>query len=343
MSWTLRTTAGPVSLAPEDGYVLPHEHIIFDLRRRWHGEGACDDLDEPGKEVTLPNLDALRHHPQATARENLVFTDWYLAAKELREARQTGCTLVADLTTAGLSPMPSLVHRAAQQAGLHAIVPVGRYMASTLDAAERERPAEEVAERWLSQITEGIDGCIPGVIGEIGVGPDLAEAEHRSLQAAAITQQRTGLAVNVHIEPLSGVLKPALDAMEKAGADMTRVIVSHMDFRISHQDIGEVLRRGSYAEFDLFGRAPLFRFGGRYSDDDESRVAALIDLAEHGHLDQLLVSHDICMRHCLKRYGGYGYAHLSRHIFPVLEKALGADALTTLTRRNPLRALASPS
>ena len=139
-------------------------------------------------------------------------------------------------------------------------------------------------------------------------------------------------------------LEEALAVLEQAGADPSRVTLSHLDWRIDLPTILGVLRRGYTVSFDLFGRASLRRPGtGPYADTDDQRIDALTELVERGHADQLLLSHDICMRHCLLRYGGYGYTDLARSIMPRLRQTLGDEVLHQLTRINPLRMLAIES
>lgn len=339
--FTVRTAAGERVLYPTDGYTLPHEHLLCDLRARWWGDGDAWTLDPPDVRVDMRSLDELRHKPQATIRENLVLSDWYLAATELRPVRNTGGQLVVDLTVEGLFPEPRLSRRAAELAGLHAVVAVGRYLPRSLSPDEREESVESLVDRWSRQADEGVDGCTVGVIGELGVGPDVDDIERRTLVAGGKVARDTGLAVNVHIEPGSPRAHEALDILADAGADLAKVAVSHVDAAPDIEALTKLLDRGCYAEFDLFGRAPVYRFAGRYSVDDETRAAVLVELIERGHVDQLLLSQDICMRHGLLHYGGYGYAHLARHVFPVLTERVGAAAVHRMTSVNPLRLLAT--
>lgn len=340
MTFTVRTAAGERDLDPDDGYVLPHEHLVCDLRARWWGDGDAWTLDPPGVGVTMDALDELRHTPQATIRENLVLSDWYLAATELRPVRETGGQLVVDVTVEGLSPEPRLSRRAAELAGLRAVVAVGRYLPRSLSPAERDEPVGSLVDRWTRQVEEGVDGCTIGVIGELGVGHELGDVERRTLVAGGRVAATTGLAVNVHVEPGSSRAHEALDVLADAGAELDRVAVSHVDAAPDVTSLTKLLDRGCYAEFDLFGRAPVFRFAGRYSADDETRAEVLCELVDRGYVDRLLLSQDICMRHALRHYGGYGYAHLARHVLPVLTERLGADAVHRMTRVNPLRLLA---
>lgn len=301
--FVVRTTHRVRVLDPADGYTLPHEHLICGLRARWVGTGDAWSLDPPGTRVDLDSLDELRHSPQGSIRENLVLSDWYLAATELAAVRASNGQLVTDLTVKGLSRDPRLTQRAADRAGVHAVVGIGTYLASALSAEERDESVEALIDRWTRQADDGIDGCTAGIIGELGVGPDFCAAEQRTLRAAAAVATRTGLPINVHIEPGSGRAHEALDVLADAGADLRCVTLSHADADPDADELIGLLDRGCYTEFDLFGQAPLFRFGRRHLADDETRATVVAGLVDRGYLDQLLLSQDICMRHCLTRYG----------------------------------------
>jgi phosphotriesterase-related protein len=60
-----------------------------------------------------------------------------------------------------------------------------------------------------------------------------------------------------------------------------------------------------------------------------------------GYGRQLLISHDIGVRSRLTAYGSWGYAHIPRHIVPLLaERGLGEADVAQLLRHNPARLLA---
>lgn len=336
------TARGEKALSPSDGYVLPHEHILCDLRARWRGPGAGTDPDPRGLTVSSRHIDKIRDNPQGSVRANLVLSDWYLAAEELRAAARTGCQLVVDLTVEGIGPQPALVALAAETAGLHAVIGIGRYTATALDDTQRQESRSALVDRWNAQVEQGVQGCAVGVIGELGVGVEFPAVEQRTLAAAARVAVRTGLPVVVHLEPGAPHLHAAMRTLERGGVDPDRVVLSHLDWTIDPVALADVLDGGYRIAFDLFGRSSLRRpDSGPYTDTDGQRIAAITRLVDDGHADLLLLSHDICMRHCLTRYGGYGYAHLARTVFPALAKAIGPDALFQITRVNPLQMLAT--
>jgi len=54
----------------------------------------------------------------------------------------------------------------------------------------------------------------------------------------------------------------------------------------------------------------------------------------------VLISHDICTRTRLGRYGGHGYQHIFANIVPrMLRRGFTQDEIDTLLTRNPRRLL----
>ena len=63
-------------------------------------------------------------------------------------------------------------------------------------------------------------------------------------------------------------------------------------------------------------------------------------MVEAGYTDRLLLSHDICVKMQLRRYGAYGYAHVIENIKPMLLRAgVSEKQFHTMTAENPARYL----
>lgn len=339
MEYTVITVDGKRQLRPEDGYVLPHEHLLIDQRAWWEGPGDGFASDSPGRDVNASLFDRTRRRPLATSRENLILSDWFIAGKELAYAQRTGCQLVVDLTGQGLDPMPRLARRAAQLAGVQLVVGVGRYVEGALTPEQRALSVDTLVETWLRQVREGVDSCFPGIIGEIGTSDVLTDAEKRSLQAASSVQRETGLAINLHLPTYARAGHEALAVLDRAGADIGRVVLSHCDGTFDLPWVIGLLESGCVVEFDLFGNGPDCHMVGQPIASDDDRINLIQRLCEQGYMDRLLISQDICFRHALRRYGGWGYGHLGETIFPVLMSSIGEEAVWTITRVNPLRVL----
>lgn len=333
----VRTAHGPKTFDPAGGVVLPHEHVVVDVRVWWEGPGGWDELDpdrEPG-----PDSAELAHVPQGVVRENMVLSDWYLAAQELRRARSVGCQLVADLTVRGLDPQPMLAVRAADLADLDIVLGVGRYLDPTLSDEERAKSPDQLVDEWTSDVHEGFGGLLPGIIGEIGTSETITPAEEASLRAAARVQSSSGLPVNVHVHPYARQAIAAIEVLDQEGADLSRVAISHCDGDLDLDWLRRVLGTGVHVEMDMFGTGPDRLVAGRGYPSDAERIEAIVALCEQGFSSRLLLSHDICHRNSLHRYGGWGYDHIARRIVPQLRERVGDDLTSQLTVVTALRLL----
>lgn len=333
------TAGGTREFDPSAGHVLPHEHVIIDMRVYWEGEGRWDDLDAPDQQLGPRSIDAHRRLPQGTSRENLVLADWYTAALELADAKDNGCQLVVDLTTNGLDPQPRTAMKAFDLAGLPAVISVGRYLGHSLDDAQLAADADALASEWLSAIDSGVDGYHVGMIGEIGTSAEISPTEHTSLVAAARTQRASGLPLNIHVDPFGRQGNRILDVLEGEGADLQKVALSHCDGDIDVDWLSSLAARGAYVEFDLFGTNPEWVILGRGFNSDAERLEAIAELVARGYGERVLLSHDICMKNSLKRHGGWGYGHVGATILPRLDDLLGVEIRELLSAENPLRHL----
>ncbi len=73
---------------------------------------------------------------------------------------------------------------------------------------------------------------------------------------------------------------------------------------------------------------------------DLGRLRLIARFAETGHGGQITVSHDICTRTRLRRWGGHGYGHILRNLSRLIARAgLPGALLPRLIRDNPLKLL----
>ena len=103
----------------------------------------------------------------------------------------------------------------------------------------------------------------------------------------------------------------------------------------------ELAASGVYLEYDLFGlETSYYPYNPAFDmPNDGGRMAHVLALIDAGHRDQILMSHDIAYKHCLAKWGGFGYHHLLVNMIPRLRDR-GADDRTiqTLLVDNPRRA-----
>jgi phosphotriesterase-related protein len=133
-----------------------------------------------------------------------------------------------------------------------------------------------------------------------------------------------------------------VDFIRKEGADLERTIMCHIERTIADPGVLlELAATGVRLEYDLFGlETSYYPYNPAFDmPNDGERMRQILFLIERGHLAQLLMSHDIAYKHCLTRWGGFGYHHLLVNVIPRL-RARGADDRTveTLLVDNPRRA-----
>ena len=337
------TVRGPI---PPDalGVTLPHEHLLCDLRALWHAPppgrpdlAALVDVD-PSPRDRGP----LCSDPYV-CRPNLLLDDPDLAAEELAYFRQAGGGALVELTTAGLAPRPAALQRISEAAGIHVVAGCGWYRRVTRPPGLDTLSEEAMAGQLIREIRHGLaEDVRPGIIGEIGTGDPIHPDEAKALRAAARAQRATHLPIAVHLALWGRQGEVALDILEAAGADLSRVLLCHLSEQPAATGYHlALLRRGAGLGFDTFGAEYALDAAGRRLATDEERIGGLLRLLDAGYAAQLFLSQDICERLQLRAYGGFGYAHLLTTIAPRLRRAgVGDTTLDQLLRQNPARLLA---
>jgi len=68
-----------------------------------------------------------------------------------------------------------------------------------------------------------------GIIGELGCTTSITKNEIKVLKAAAIAQKKTGASISIHPGYSKQSPVDILDILEKEEADLTRVVMGHVD------------------------------------------------------------------------------------------------------------------
>ncbi len=334
------TVRGPIA-AHDLGVTLMHEHLFIDLSFLWDAPTWGWQKPLVDAEPTLANRGLLNVDPYVS-RPNLVLDEIDLAVAELGPFRELGGNTLVELTTTGIKPQPALLREVSERTGVHVVAGCGYYTRRSHppDVAALSEP--ELLERLLHEIGHGLAGTDvrPGIIGEIGTGSPIHPDEAKTLRVAAAAQARTGLAINVHVAIFKREALAALDILEAAGADLSRVAISHLDEQPDTAYHRAVLERGVYVEYDTFGSESYFDGDGSAEPSDRERLDCLMELLDAGWSDRLLISQDVCTKVQLVRYGGLGYGHIVRSIVPRLRRR-GVDDATVhkLLVENPARVL----
>jgi len=341
---SVQTVRGPVPCA-ELGTVLPHEHLLIDLRRVTFAEPDDQAGRRRAREpITLANLGWIRRH-WTSSLDNLYQLDEELAIRELDEFKATGGGTLVDATVPGIGRDPEALRRISNATGIHIVMGSGSYVEPAHPADLRALDEQGLHDRVLAEWRDGVagTGIRPGLIGEVGCSWPLHARERVALEAMAAAQRSTGLPVMIHPGRDPRAVAEIIAIVTDAGIDLARVILAHLDRGITpHEELMDLVAAGIYVELDCFGlESSLFPPNARMATlSDAQRLDIVRRLVDAGAGDHVLLAHDICQKHRLTAFGGHGFGHLTGEILPWMHQRGFTEAETTmLFETNPARAL----
>lgn len=338
----VRTVAGPIAPS-EVGVASMHEHLWMDAGPLLAVHGYRPEAAGPWDATVAAEA---RWNP-GVHPENYRLTDAAAAVEELAPFVAAGGRTVVEMTPPSLGRDAARVRAIASAAGVHVVQGTGHYLEPVHQAWVASASEDEIARRLLDEIDHGISGTgiRPGILGEIGTSDPVRPGERRVLRAVAAASVASGLAISVHVHPWSGEGEAILDELVAAGADPTRVILSHLSTTVDRPDVLRALAdRGATLGFDLFGFDHSLLGPGRWPPSDHDVALAIAPLVRDGYADRIVLGQDIGVRTRLRRWGGWGYAHLLEHVVPLLHD-VGVDprAVERMLVETPARLLSVPS
>ncbi len=329
----------------ELGLTLPHEHLLLDLTVRFKlMEGSVTARTMAEKPMTPDMAGWIRFHLFEN-RDNLLLNDEALAVEEITRFKLAGGKSVVDVTNWGIGQDPYAMTRIARATGLNIIMGTGYYtMDSGCAEVLAEKSEDEICQDIINDITVGTDGICAGIIGEIGADSwPLHDIEIKSLRAAVKAQKATGAGLTIHPGRFDESPLQIVDIVKKAGTDMSRVVIEHIDrTAYTFDTMVEIAKAGCYLEFDCFSMEGYYpkRYGVFDIPNDAQRVNYIIRLIELGHLNQILIATDTAMKSRLTAYGGPGYAHIPENVIPWMRaKGMSEETIRAISEENPKRLL----
>ena len=244
----------PVDL---DHIWLSHEHILVDFI---------------GADSIQPNV----------WDHNAVITEVIPYLEELRDYK---VAYFVDATPAYLGRDVLLLEKIANITGLKIVTNTGLYGARNnkfLPEYVQNISAEDLAEKWISEFEDGIDGTAvkPGFI-KIGIdtADPLDSLQQKLVKAAALTHLRTGLTIASHTGRAVG-LWPQLRILKESGISPTSFIWVHAQAEEDNNAYLKAAAMGCWISLDGLGW------------DLEKHLMKLVFAKENGILDHILISHD---------------------------------------------------
>ena len=339
LSGQAQTVLGPIA-AEAMGVTLPHEHLFIDFEVMFKEPSGGSERGLARQPVSLANLGWVRQHFSSNL-DNLQLLDEKVARDEALLFKHAGGQTFVDPTNRGLARDPLALARVARATGLNIIMGSGYYVAAAHPPDMDTRTVDDIAREIVTDLTVGVgdSGVRAGFIGEIGTTWPWAENEKKVVRAAVAAQRDTGAALMIHPGRHERLPLDIVDFLGREGADLGRTVMCHIERTIADPAVLlELAATGVYLEYDLFGlETSYYPYNPAFDmPNDGERMRQILFLIERGHLAQVLMSHDIAYKHCLTKWGGFGYHHLLVNVIPRL-RAKGADDKTiqTLLVDNP--------
>lgn len=346
------TVNGPIS--PDQlGITMPHVHLLFELtaaeQRPLSALMTATERALRDKPVTMDILGLIRRNTYCV-QDNLILGDVEEAIRELLFYKRMGGSSVVEVSVIGLGRDPLGLKKISGETGVNVICGTGWYIHPSHPPSVRESRVEQLFDTMVSELTAGIGntGVRAGVIkvGLSGATPDIpfTGSEEKVLRAAGRAQAETGAALTMHPCHHLGRARhwpTYLDILKEEGANLEKCYLSHMEFWAADIDYQKsLLDRGATVAYDQFGADDYAR-PGCCKPSDQARVQGVLKLAQAGYVRQVVLSNEVVRKTHLRKYGGYGYAHVLENIVCDLRYfGVTEEQLRTMLVENPRRLLA---
>jgi phosphotriesterase-related protein len=341
MTKKIVTVLGEIS--PDNlGITLPHEHLLWDQSCWAHDEPYELWLREQYRQpVMLENRGHVVYH-SFNYRDNLCQTDLQVAVEEAMKFKMAGGGTICDVSPVGLGRDPKALFKIALATGLNIIMGSAFYVSASWTEQEKQLSEVQIKQHIIDEFINGVEfpRIKPGILGEVGISNIRNPLEIKSLRASGMAQRELGCPLLIHTPIWEQPGNEILDRLENVGADLRKVALSHLDPTMEDYDYADSLaKRGAYIVYDQFGMY-LKSYEGPFIPSDDIRIKTIKEQIRRGNLKNILISHDVCFKICLTKWGGHGYGHILENIVPrLLEEGVTEEQINTITIENPKRFL----
>jgi phosphotriesterase-related protein len=305
---SVETMTGPIRTA-DLGFTLMHEHIIV------RSEGMAHNFPQVWKEQ--PVLDK--------------------ALKMLTALKARGVDTLVDLTVLGLGRDIPLLLPVVKKTGIQVITATGLYTFNDLPTYFRNRNADEMADLFVGDITQGIQGTtVKAAILKCATdAPGVTPGVEKLLRAVARAHRRTGVPISTHTHAATRRGLEQQDIFASEGVDLGRVIIGHSGDSDDLDYLTKLLERGSYIGMD--------RFGLDFFLPEVKRIETIAKLCQRGWAERMVLSHDAMVYFDPYELGTmesirskWNYFNIVDNIIPqLLQAGVSQSQIDIMARDNP--------
>ncbi|MGB5227670.1 MAG: phosphotriesterase [Eudoraea sp.] len=253
----------------------------------------------------------------------------------LLELQDFNVKYFVDATPKYLGRDVHLLQELADKTGMRIITNTGLYGAQNnkfIPDIARRNTAEELAQQWLEEVEEGIDGTTvkPGFI-KISVdnNDSLSPMHEKLVKAAALCHLKSGLTIASHTGKALA-LWPQLEILSEQGVSPKAFIWVHAQAEEEETNLQKAAKTGCWISLD----------GLAWEMD--KHIEKLLYAKRNGFLDQILISHDAGWYDPQKKSQNIQpYTTIFKTLLPLLRsKGFTEDEINLLISVNPSKAYA---
>jgi len=304
---TIETVLGSVD-SKDLGFTYIHEHIL-----------------------TLPPLWRIQSAP------DFVLDSQEKIVEELRAFKNAGGNTLVDATAIDYGRDALRVAEVAKQVNVHLLMITGFNRGDYHPEMLTGKSISTIEEIFLRDIEDGIDGTsVKASIVKLGTGYNMIRPEEEKVaRAVGRVQKKKGIPVMTHTTMGTMALEQ-LDLLEAEGADLSKVVISHIDQNLDFKLHQKIVQRGAYLLYDGLSK---IKYG-----PDSARIEMLSKLIDAGYEKNIMISGDMGRRSYLKAYGGGpGFEFLLKKLVPRLrEEGWDQSLIDRIFITNPVDYLTYP-
>jgi len=337
------TVLGPID-PNEVGNTTTHDHIIIDFNAILTEPIDKNDLSKMDEKINIDNLGWVRFN-WASSKDNLIYDNETDACNELIHYKKSGGKTIVDVTNIGLGRDPKKLKSISSKTGINIVMGSGFYVELAQKKNYTADGIESLFESIMKDITVGVDesDVKSGIIGEVGCSWPWTENEKISMEASVIAHKTTGLPLLIHPGRDQYAPIEIINHIDKLGADLNNVVMGHIDRTIfDYSILKDTAETGVFLNLDLWGHdSPYYPLAPEtYMPGDHERINMVESLINNGFEDKILLAHDICTKHRLKKYGGHGFDHLLKRIVPWMKlRGIEDETVQKMMINNPTNML----
>lgn len=252
------------------------------------------DIDSAKVGQTYPHEHLFTIHPSDD--KTLTISDDEKTTKEVITFKKIGGNTIIDGTPADLGRNLRSLKKISKDSKVNIVASTGNYLFDFMSEKENQMTEEELADHYISEVLRGEEGT--GIkVGQIKVAVSLRfihEQERKQLEAAAKAQKRTNAPIWIHHGGILGV--EIANILKNAGADLSKVILGHIDRNPDFYDHLEILKTGMNVSVDNLARVTRYPV--------QTNIDVIKNVIDHGYIDKLFISADFGRTSYYEAYGG---------------------------------------